>query len=512
VTVGRGGGAAPRRILSIVGIGLVGAGCAVGPNYKRPTVPLSSTYEELTPAGATEWRPAHPNDAAGRGPWWEMFGDSDLNALEEQVNVSNQTLAQAEAQFGGARAVARGARADFFPSIGVSPSVRRARVATGSTGLPPTTTTVYSLSGDASYEVDVWGRIRRNVEASVESAKASAADLETVRLSLHAELAVDFFLLHGLDAQRQLLATNVDAYEKALQLTMRRHDQGVVSGVDVAQAETQLETTRAQLTDLSIARAQLGHAIAILVGKPPADLTIPPAPIVVPPPAVPVGLPSELLERRPDIAAAERRVAAANAQIGVAQAAFFPQLLLSASGGWEGSSLTKWFSAPSLFWSLGAALAQTIFDGGKRIALKEQARALYDADVASYREQTLTALQDVEDNLVALRLLEQEAAEQARAVEAAARAVALAQNRYEGGITTYLEVVTAQAIALANERSAVDLQTRSMTASVALIKALGGGWSSAALPSTREILWGPEPKPTPDRVPTADSKATPPKN
>jgi NodT family efflux transporter outer membrane factor (OMF) lipoprotein len=486
-----------RRTLPTLGLaglaGLTGTACMVGPDYKRPTAPVPPAYREAAPpplAGAQEWKPAEPNDTGQRGDWWKVFQDAQLDALEQQVSVSNQTLALAEAQLRGARAVARGARADLFPTIGVAPSISRGRNVSNGTAqsIGPITTTTYQLVGDATYEVDVWGKIRRGLESSVGAAQASAADVETVRLSLHAELAVDYFLLRGVDTERQILASNVEEYTKALDLTVRRHDAGVVSGVDVAQAETQLETTRAQWTELGIQRAQLEHAIAILAGQPPSGVTVTVAELRVAPPEVPMELPSELLERRPDIAAAERRIASANAQIGVAQSAFFPSLLLNATGGWSGSTLSKFFSAPNLFWSLGAALAQTIFEGGKRIATKDQAIAAYDASVATYRETVLTSFQDVEDNLVALRILAEESEQQARAVAAARRAVEMAQSRYEGGVTTYLEVVTAQAAALASERTAVDLSTRRMTSSVGLIKALGGGWNAQELPSPGEIL------------------------
>ncbi len=495
MTTRRGRATRPRSTAMAVSIALLTAGCAVGPDYQRPSVSVPAAYEEQAPAdgaSAGDWKKAQPKDDARRGKWWEVFGDPQLDALEEQVAVSNQVLAQAEAQYRGARAAARGARADLFPTVTAGASVTRSQESKNRPSLAPGTpvhpATDYQLPVDVSYEADVWGRVRRNVEANAENARASAGDLEAVRLSLHGELAEDYFLLRGLDAQKRLTDSTVQAYDKALQLTINRHKQGVVSGVDVAQAQTQLEATRAQSTDLSIARAQLEHAIAILVGKPPGELSIPEAPVGVAPPPIPVGLPSELLERRPDVAAAERRVASANAQIGVAQAGFFPALLLSASGGYEAASLAKWFSAPSLFWSLGAALAQTIFEGGKRRAAKEQAVASYDAAVASYRESALTALQGVEDNLVALRLLEEEARQQAAAVDAAERSLTLARNRYEGGITIYLEVLTTQAIALSNERNAVDIETRRMTASVNLIKALGGGWSASDLPSASAVM------------------------
>ena len=463
---------------------VVAGACAVGPAYRRPDAPVPQQYREPLPehgAAAEDWKRAEPADAISRGKWWEIFGDPVLNGLEEQVSVSNQNIAQAEAQFRGARAAARVARADLFPVVTTSPSITRGTTRAGgastSSGAAAPVTT-YSLPVDVSWEIDVFGRIRRNVEASVALAQASAADLESVRLTMHAELAVDYFLLRGLDAQIQLLRTNVAGYETARQLTLDRHRQGIVSGVDVAQAETQLYTTRVQLTDLELSRAQFEHAIAILAGKPPGDFVLEPAQTELAPPAVPVALPSELLERRPEIASSERRVAAANAEVGVAVAAFFPRLLLSASGGYGASTLADWFTLPSRFWSIGASALATLFEGGKRRAATEQAYAAYDAAVAGYRETVLTAFQQVEDNLAAIRILADESVDQAQATAAAERALALARSRYEGGITSYLEVVTAQAAALANERLSVDLQTRRMTASVNLVKALGGGWTA----------------------------------
>ncbi|HVT14587.1 MAG TPA: efflux transporter outer membrane subunit [Thermoanaerobaculia bacterium] len=464
--------------------GLAAAACAVGPHYKRPEAPVPAAFKEPPPG---DWKPAQPNDAVLRGKWWEIFGDPALNALEEQVTVSNQNIAQAEAQFRGARAALGVVRAGLFPTVTAGASATRSRTPTLRAGAAGTSssgeTTVFQVPIDLSYEIDLWGRIRRNIEASAASAQASAADLENVRLSMHAELALDYFQLHGLDAQRQLLDTTVGGYQTALQLTTNRYNQGVVSGVDVAQAQTQLEQTRAQATELGVGRAQFEHAIAILTGKAPADLTIAAAPIGLSPPPIPVALPSALLERRPDVAAAERRVAAANAQIGVAQAAYFPTLSLTGSGGFESTKLAKLFSLPNRFWSLGSSLVETVFAGGKRRAAVEQARASYDATVAVYRQDVLTALEEVENNLAALRILAVEENEQAAAVSAAERSLALAKNRYQGGITTYLEVITAQNIALVNERAAVDILTRRMVASVNLIKALGGAWTAADLPA-----------------------------
>ncbi|MEP7132272.1 MAG: efflux transporter outer membrane subunit [Acidobacteriota bacterium] len=478
------------RLRAALGVLLAAAmaGCAVGPNYHRPEAPIPAKFREEAPAGSTaaaldRWKPAQPADSAARGRWWEVFGDPDLNALEEQVTVSNQTIARAEAQFRGARAAVRGARSDYYPTVSTSPSVSRGQrgrsaVATGGT---PVTVTTYQLPVDLNYEIDVFGRIRRNVESNVALAQATEADLETVRLTMHAELAVDYFQLHGVDAQIQLLETTAAGYEKALRLTVNRHDQGIVSGVDVAQAQTQLFTTRAQLIDLRLSRAQFEHAIAMLVGKAPGDFAIPPTAGTYAPPPIPFGLPSELLERRPEIASAERRMASANAQIGIATSAFFPRLLLAATGGYEATRLADWFSLPSRFWSIGPSILFTIFDGGRRRAAREQAEAGYDAAVAFYRENVLAAFVQVEDNVAAVRILAEEAVQQTEATAAAERSSALAQSRYSGGITTYLEVVTAQSIALANERTSVDLLTRRMTASVNLVKALGGGWDTGQL-------------------------------
>jgi NodT family efflux transporter outer membrane factor (OMF) lipoprotein len=471
-----------------VGAAFLAAACAVGPTYTKPTVPTPSAYKEPLAAEASAggpWKAAEPRDELPRGRWWEVFGDPQLNALEEEVAASNPNVAQADGQFREARAAVRGARSELFPTVTASASVVRSRPSADTPSLPAgvsrSAATTYELPVDLSYEADVWGRVRRNAESSVAAAQASAADLETVRLTMQAELAVDYLELHGLDAQEQLLDSTVEGYEKALQLTVNRHAQGIVSGVDVAQAETQLHTTGAQATDLGVMRAQLEHAIAILVGKPPAAFAIPKAALAVRPPAIPVALPAELLERRPDVASAERRMAAANAQIGVAKAAFFPQLLLSASGGAQSARLADFLSVPSRFWSIGASLVGTLFDGGKRRAALQGAEASYDATVAVYRESVLTAFQEVEDNLAALAILGDEAGEQADAVAAAERALVLARNRYEAGVTTYLEVVTAQSTALANERTAVDLLTRRMTASVNLVKALGGGWRASDL-------------------------------
>jgi NodT family efflux transporter outer membrane factor (OMF) lipoprotein len=477
----------PALLLSL---GLLAGCAAVGPNYHKPAVETPGAFKEAPPAG---WKTAQPRDAALRGKWWETFGDPQLNALEEQVSVSNQTLAQAEAQFRGARAAVAAARAGLFPTVTAGAQVTTSRAGTARSSSQSNnnsgsgTATVYQVPVDFTWEADLWGRVRRQIEANVAAAQASAADVENVRLSLQAELAADWFQLHGLDEQRQLLESTVADYEKALQITVNRHNQGVASGADVAESQTQLETARASAIDLGVARSQLEHAIAILTGKAPAGVTIASGPVRSVPPAVPVALPSELLERRPDIAAAERRVAAANADIGVATAAYFPTLSLNASGGFASTTLGSLFSLPNRFWSLGPQLLATVFDGGRRRAGVAQAEANYDATVAAYRESVLDAFQAVEDNLAALRILADEAVQQNAATEAAERSLALTRNRYQAGIATYLEVITAQNAAYVNERNAVDLRVRQMVASVNLIRALGGGWTAGDLSGTNRV-------------------------
>jgi NodT family efflux transporter outer membrane factor (OMF) lipoprotein len=476
----------------VVLVGLVASACAVGPEYRKPPVAVPAAFkEQASPDNTTgaNWKPAEPKDDALKGNWWEAFGDPQLNALEAQVSVSNQTVAQAEAQFRGARAAIRGARADLFPTVtaGASANASHASAnrsvsgATFSRGV----TSDYQLPVDFSYEADVWGSVRRNVEATRAIAQATAADLQTVTLSMRAELAMDYFELRGLDAERALLDSTVAAYDKALQLTVDRHDQGIASGSDVAQARTQLDTTRSQATDIGVSRAQFEHAIAILIGRPPADITIAPTPVSGAPPSIPVALPSELVERRPDVAAAERRVAAANAQIGVAKSAFFPVVNLTGGAGLESAKLATLIASGSGLWSIGSGVVATVFEGGRRRAATEQAVASHDAALAVYRQDVLTAFQDVEDNLAALRILDEEATQHADAVASAEESLSLATIRYQAGVTTYLEVITAQSAALANRITAVNILTRRMTASVLLIKALGGGWNVADLPVGR---------------------------
>jgi NodT family efflux transporter outer membrane factor (OMF) lipoprotein len=431
------------------------------------------------------WKTAQPADQTAKGKWWQVFQDPQLDALEEQVNVSNQTLKAAQAQFEQARALVRINRSAQYPNVTAGVNATRSRLSKSRPNgrLSPTTTyTDLQLPVDASYEVDLWGRVRKTVEAARANAQASAADLENVSLSLHAELASDYFQLRALDAEEQLLNSTVGAYEKALDLTRNRYNGGVVSQVDVAQAETQLETTRAQAVDLGIQRAQFEHAIAVLTGQPASAFALPASPLASTPPVVPVGLPSDLVERRPDVAGNERRMAAANAQIGIARAAYFPTITLGATGGFESTSITSWFNGPSGFITAGASAVETVFDAGRRHAVTDEARAAYDQSVANYQQTVLGAFQEVEDSLAGLRLLEDEAKTQDAAVASAQHSLQLSTNRYKGGVATYLEVTTAQGIALTDQRVAVEIAGRRMTASVSLIKALGGGWNVGNLP------------------------------
>lgn len=460
------------------------AGCAVGPKYVRPAAEAPPSYKE-TP---DNWKPAQPSDAIAKGNWWEAYQDPQLNALEEQVNISNQSLKAAQDQFLEARAAVRIARSNYFPSVTGGLSATCSHASSNRPKLSPSTATSvtdssdFVLPVDASYEADVWGRVRRTVEASRSEAQASAADLANVSLSLHAELALDYFQLRGLDAQKELLDSTVVAFQKALELTQTRYNGGLASAVDVAQAQTQLETTRAQAVDVQVQRAAFEHGIAVLVGKPASDFTLAGSPLKTPPPMIPPGLPSDLLERRPDISAAERRTQEANAQIGVAKAAYFPLITLSGAGGFESRAISTLIQGPSGFWSLGANASQVLFDAGRRRAISDQARAAYDQSVANYRQTVLTAFQEVEDNLAALRILENEAQTESVAVAAAEHSVALSTNRYKGGVANYLEVITAQSVALTDERTAVDILTRRLSASVSLIKAIGGGWDAAQIP------------------------------
>jgi NodT family efflux transporter outer membrane factor (OMF) lipoprotein len=460
-------------------------GCTVGPKYHPPVTQAPPAYKEIG-----NWKPAQPNDQNLGGSWWTTFQDSQLNALEDQVNVSNQNLKAAEAQFRQARATLRYYRADYYPTVTYGPSATRERIS----GRRPPATSIFDgvtyndfvLPFSVSYQADVWGRVRKNVESYREQAQASAADLATVNLSMHADLAVDYFQARSLDAEEQLLNSTVNQYEQALELNENRFKGGIASEVEVEQARTQLQTTRAQAIDVGVARAQYEHAVAILIGKPPAEFSLPPLPLSAPPPHVPISLPSELLERRPDIAASERLVAAANAQIGVAKSAYYPSISLGASGGFESSAITTLLNGPSGLWSVGLSAVGTVFDVGRRRALNDQARAAYDYQVAAYRENVLAGFQQVEDNLAAVRILENEAKVQDEAVAAAQRSLDLSVTRYKGGVTSYLEVITAQSAALADEVTAVNILGRRMANTVLLIQALGGGWDRSSLPERPE--------------------------
>jgi NodT family efflux transporter outer membrane factor (OMF) lipoprotein len=466
------------------------AGCTVGPKYVKPAVPTTPAYKEEVPDSfkvSDQWQPAHPADQTSRGNWWEIFGDPELNKLEEQIAGSNQTLKVAEARFRQARAAIRFNRASQFPTISTAPSASYVKSSDFSPNFPSkieqSTKGDFVLPFDLSYELDLWGRIRRSVAAAREEAQATAADYETAKLSLEADLALDYFELRAADGQKQLLDDTVKAYTDNLQLTVNRFKGGVAPRADVAQAQTQLDTTRVQDTDVTIQRAQFEHAIAILNGKPPAEFSLAPAPLNYQPPSIPIGLPSELLQRRPDIAAAERRVAEANQQIGIARAAYFPTVTLGGTAGFSGAQGSNWFTWPSGFWAVGPALAETLFDAGRRRATSESARANYDATVATYRQTSLTAFQEVEDDVAALRILENETQQQQQAVASSQESLQLFTNRYKGGVDTYLQVITAQTIELANERNAIDILRRRLDASVLLIKALGGGWNVSNLPT-----------------------------
>jgi NodT family efflux transporter outer membrane factor (OMF) lipoprotein len=466
-------------VFGMAGLLLFSNACMIGPKYHRPSAPTPPAFKEELPAG---WKEAQPNDGALRGKWWRVYNDPHLDALEDQVSISNQNVLAAEAQFREAQAAVRIARAGQFPTVTAAPS------ATGSgTGAASGVQHVYTIPIDVAYQIDVWGSIRRGVATNSAIAQASAAELENALLLYQAELAADYFQVQGLDASRQLLDATVKSYEQYVQLTQDRYDGGVASMGDVALAQTQLETARAQLVDLGVQRAQFEHAIAVLAGKPPSDLSIPAAPNQSPPPASSVGIPSTLLERRPDVAAAEREVAAANEQIGIAKAALYPSLALSAGAGLQTTVIGDLLTWPSRFWSVGPQLAETLFDAGKRRAQVKLTQAAYDATVANYRQTVLTAFQQVEDSLAQLRILSEEAEITDRAVKAAQQSLDISATQYRGGIASYLQVITAQTSLLQNQRAAVDILTRRMVASVSLIQALGGGWDASQLPSSQDV-------------------------
>jgi len=490
---------APRWLAAAL-LGALLSACAVGPDYQRPEIDVGQAYKEGQ-GQVPGWKPAQPRDAAERGAWWQAYGDGVLDGLMSQLNVANQTIAQAEANYRQAQALVRGARAGFFPTVGASAGVTRS--GGGSSATAAGVGNQYNLSGSVSWEADLWGRVRREVEASRAEAQASLADLGAARLSAQASLAQNYFQLRVLDEQKRLLESTVAAYERSLQLTENRYQAGVAGKSDVAVALAQLEGARAQRVDLEWQRGQFEHAIAVLVGQAPSRFALAPQPFEQPLPQIPVGLPSQLLERRPDVASAERRTAAANAQIGVAQSAWFPDLVLSADGGFRSGEFAQWLTAPARFWSLGPALALTLFDGGARRAQLEQARAAYDAQAALYRQTVLGALREVEDYLIQLRVLEQEQVVQRRALEAARESLRLARNQYQAGLIGYLDVAVLETTALNSERNALSLMGSRLTASVQLIAALGGGWEglppsdesrAASAPAAPQPAASPQPR------------------
>ncbi len=487
--------------------------CSVGPKYARPSVQVPSNYKELDATNAGDsniWKTAEPKDSTGRGHWWEIYDDPSLSALEEKLNISNQNIAAAAAGFLQARAMVREARSQYFPTLTTSPSVMQSRPSPGQFGGIQTGSSSnssvavksyadYSLPFDASWEPDFWGRVRNAVRANIYAAQASAADLENVRLSEQAELAADYFELRGQDALKQLLDSTVAAYQENFELTRTQYKAGIGTDEAVAQAEAQLKSAQAQDTNLGILRAQYEHAIALLIGQPPSTFSIPATPLQTNPPVVPAGIPSELLERRPDIAAAERAVAQANAQIGVAKAAYYPSLILSATGGFGSTSIASWLTWPSRFWSIGPSLAETIFDAGLRKATVQQYEASYEQTVANYRETVLGAFVQVEDNLAALRILSQDVRQQDEAVDAATRNLSEASVRYKAGLDPYLNVIVAQTTLLSDQQTVVNFQVQQMVSSVQLIKALGGGWSDSQMPTSKQVgaKIAPNSNPTP---------------
>jgi NodT family efflux transporter outer membrane factor (OMF) lipoprotein len=478
-------------------------GCTVGPKYHTPSAPTPTAYRELTPANfptTDGWKVAQPKDDELRGKWWEIYSDPQLNALEEQVNISNQSIAAAAASFFSARAMVKEARAQYFPALTTNPSITRIRqsaslrtfsTGTGTGGGSSSTNLSfweYNLPFDATWQPDLFGKIRNTVRSQVYGAQASAADLENTRLTVQSELAIDYFSLRTQDALQELLDSTVIYYQESLKLTQALYETGIDSDEAVAQAETQLETTQAQATGVGLTRAQFEHAIAVLVGRPASEFSIPVEPLKARPPAIPFGIPSQLLDRRPDIAASERLMAQANAQIGIATAAFYPTVTLSALVGLESTTASSWFTWPSRYWSVGPTLAQYIFDAGLRRATVKQFQGAYDQTVANYRLAVLTGFQQVEDDLAALRILSLEIQQQDTAVRSAERNLKVATDRYKLGIDPYLNVITAQTLLLGAKETAVNLRNQQITASVQLIEALGGGWGKSQLPSGQLLI------------------------
>lgn len=464
------------------------AGCLVGPNYHRPVAVAPPAFKGLVPPTSPTngtWKQAQPSVEKLRAKWWELYDDAQLNTLEEKVATSNQSLKAAYQTYLQARSQIKVDRSALFPTAGVGSSGDRVRLSSHRPLVIPGAGNTFSditLEGTASWEPDLWGSVRRTVESASATAQATNADFVNIQLSLQAELAIDYFQLRGLDAQQRILDGTLASYKDYLKLTQRRFDDGLSSGADLALAQTQYDQTDAQSTDVGVARAQYEHAVATLIGEPASTFSLVPnsRPFVIP--TVPIGLPSELLERRPDVAAAERRAAAANAEIGVAQAAFYPNLNLNANGGFESVNPGTLIQGPGALWTLGASAAETLFDAGRRRAVKQQAIAAYEQNAANYRETVLQSFQDVEDGLSTMRILDRESGQQAKAVSDSDRSLRLSTLQYKRGLTNYLQVITAQATELANQRTAVDITSRQATASVQLMKALGGGWDTSRIP------------------------------
>lgn len=484
------------RFLSLSGVAALAllAGCKpVGPNYNKPVFTAPAAYKETGAPSVTPppnpvdgaWKPADPSDGMLRGKWWEIYNDPQLNQLEERIAVGNQALKQAMENYLAARDQIAVARASLYPTLSLNPSATHYQASRNRALVSQNSRTSYNdliLGGQGGWEPDFWGRIRRNVEAARATSQANSADLANVNLSLQAELASDYFQLRGLDSQVALLKRTIADLEHQLDLTQRRLKGGVATDVDVAQSQTQLETVRAQLVDVGVARAQFEHAIGTLDTQDLSKFSIPFSPLDQPLPKVPVGVPSQLLERRPDIAAQERLAAAANARIGIAIAAYYPTLNLGGTGGFESTHGGNWLQGPSALWSLGAQATQILFDAGQRHAITDQARHEYEAQAAAYKNTVYLAFEDVENNLSQLRILDEEAAVEQRAVASAQHSLDLSQSRYKGGATSYLEVLTAETALINNQRTFTDLQARQFAASVQLIRALGGGWDTTQLP------------------------------
>jgi NodT family efflux transporter outer membrane factor (OMF) lipoprotein len=473
-----------KKILFVIGLAALWSGCSFAPKYTRPSIETPAAFKENSGANNTDtniWQVAQPDDAVIRSNWWEVFNDTELNSLEQPVAISNQNVVAAFENFLSAHAMVREAEAEYYPTLTANPDVTRSREHLGGVTLNNPNVTDYDLPLDASWQPDLWGRIRNTVKAAVGQAQASAADLENTKLTAQAELASDYFQLQGQDALEQLYDDTVVAYSNSLKLTQVLFKTGIDSDQDVAQAETQFETTESQDTNLRILRAQLEHAIAVLLGKPPESFSIPRRPLNASPPPIPVAVPSQLLERRPDIAAAERAVYAANAQIGVARAAFFPNVTLSAAGGLESATLANLPNWSSRVWSLGAAASQTLFNAALPAAVA-QYQAAYESSVAQYRQTVLSAFQGVEDNLVALRVLQTQIQQQQVAVNSSQKYLDIAIYRYKLGIDSYLDIITAQTALLTNRQTLVSLYTQQMTDAVQLIEDLGGGWNVSQLP------------------------------